>query len=327
MPTKKNVPLFDFRELCGLAKRASPHRDEQARVRRWAELLLQGALKTVGAQLDAPLELRLTQLAARRPNFTDVIEWLFSELSFGTVIGEGLAFSRLLLVGPAGSGKTTFSLELAAALGLPLDVVPMNNLQTGSFLSGSERHWSNSEPGALFRLLASSPVLNPMMVLDEIDKVRGHSGYDPLNALFTLLERKTAERFTDAAIPDIHLNAGMVNWIATANDIDSLSAPLKSRFNVFHIRALFQHELIALVQHMYVALVASQPALASRLDAHLHDAAVESLVGAMQSGRDVDRTLRMLVGRALRAGERSVSVDSLPPVEQSGRGNAKIGFF
>jgi ATP-dependent Lon protease len=307
------INFLNLRELIGIAKRRSPDRDEARKVKQWARLLLEHANKRFGAQLTLGVEAGLRTLAERHPNFSEAVDFLSAEMAFARVAGHGLSFARLLLVGPAGTGKTTFCLELAKVLGVPSHVASVNNVQTSAFLTGTERHWSNSEPGAVFQLLANSACINPVLVLDEIDKAHGHHyGYDPLNGLYTLLERRTAERFFDVALPDVHFDASHINWIATANSLETIREPLLSRFNVFQIRRLSQEEMRDVVARMYGELLDNNPAVAGQIDGVLPDDVLDALCDQLENGRDMDRMLRVLVGRTLQASESAVSTRSIP---------------
>jgi ATP-dependent Lon protease len=323
LPHSRDIPFLNVGELLGLAQRASPARDDRQKIQRWASLLLEHPVKRFGAHQPNLIEERLLALAERHPNFAEAIDWISADLAFAHAAGEGLSFMRLLLVGPAGTGKTTFGLELAKALSLPAEVICMNNLQTAAALAGTERHWANSEPGAVFRLLASSPVINPVMVLDEIDKVSSRNGHEPLNALYTLLERRTARRFSDTALPDVHFDASHVNWVATANSLDMLDMPLRSRFTAFPARKLHRTEMASMISRMYHELLVAHPAVGTRMDSRLPDEVTEKLLGLMETGRDVDRLLKMLVGRALKAGRPTVSAQHVPG---TWRDRAAIGF-
>jgi ATP-dependent Lon protease len=301
---RNHIEFLDVCEFVGLLEHCNPSRDEETTIKRWAMMLLENGRKTFGALRTDVLDARLDKLAQHHPNFAGVIGWIEAELAFAKFAGHGLDFQRLLLVGPPGTGKTTFCLELADALGVPADVVAMNQRQTGSFLTGMEQHWANTQPGAVFRLLARSPAINPILVLDEIEKATKDPRWDPLSGLYTLLERRTARQFADAALPDVHLNAAHVNWIATANSTNDISAPLLSSFNVFEIRRLTDDEMAALVQRMYVRLLEDNPTVRAHVDTQLPTDVSDALVSAQQSGRDIDRTLRRIVGRALQTGER-----------------------
>lgn len=322
---KKHVEFLDVGELVGISKRiGSSEKDESQRYKRWLTPLIQNAVKDFGARRTDALDVALDRLAQDHPNFADVIGWIEAELGFATAAGHGLDFQRILLVGPAGTGKTTFCLELAKVLGLPAEVVAMNNRQTHAFLGGSEAYWGNTQPGAVFKLLVNSPVINPVLVLDEIDKTSSYHGYDPLASLYTLLERRTAEQFADASFPEISINTAHINWIATANDIDQLSTPLRSRFSVFEIRPLHDDEMAALVGRMYDRLLDEHPAVRSQIAPTLPDAVVGELVAGLESGRDVDRLLRMMVGRALSNGGR-ITAAMIPEVKQE-RASTRMGF-
>jgi len=317
--------FLDVRELVGISKRiGSSDKDDSQRYTRWLTPLIQHAVKDFGTPRTDALDVALDRLAQDHPNFDTVIGWVEAELGFAKAAGHGLDFQRILLVGPAGTGKTTFCLELAKVLGLPAEVVAMNNRQTHAFLGGSEAYWGNTQPGAVFKLLAHSPVINPILVLDEIDKTSSYHGYDPLASLYTLLERRTAEQFADASFPEVHINAAHINWIATANDIGELSTPLRSRFNVFEIRPLHEDEMAELVGRMYGRLLDEHPAVRTLMEPVLPEAVVGELVAVLESGRDVDRLLRMMVGRAL-SNDGQITSAMIPEMKHE-RASTRMGF-
>lgn len=316
--------FLNLREVIGISKRAnSSDKDESPRIKRWMTPLIQHAAKTFGALRSDTLNIGLSNLAQHHPNFDSVIGWIQAELAFASAAGHGLDFQRILLVGPAGTGKTTFCMELANVLGLPVDIVAMNNRQTNAFLGGSETYWGNTQPGTVFKLLARSPVINPVIVLDEIDKTSAYQ-LDPLASLYTLLERRTAAQFTDASFPDVHINAAHINWIATANDIDPLSTPLRSRFNVFEIRPLDADEMAVLISRMYGQLLEAHPAVQDLMVPVLPEVVLEALVAVLASGRDVDRLLRMMIGRALSVGGQLTA--AMIPEAKRERASTRMGF-
>jgi ATP-dependent Lon protease len=140
----------------------------------------------------------------------------------------------ILLLGDPGIGKTHFAKQLARLLGTAYQYVAMSSLTAGWILSGASSQWKNAKPGKVFDALVNGSYANPVITVDEIDKATGDSQYDPLGALYALLEHDTAQSFIDE-FAEIPINAGHVIWIATANDARSIPEPIMNRMNVYEI--------------------------------------------------------------------------------------------
>ncbi len=179
----------------------------------------------------------LDALARRMPHFGEVLSLYAARLRLGAAARRPARLPPVLLVGPPGIGKSHFSNALAAALGERVTRVPMDQEQGGATLQGTDRHFVNSRPGVVFEaLVGNGASLNPIVLLDELDKARQSREYDPIAPLHGLLEPVTARRFTDRGVR-LELDASRVVWVATANETDSIPAPLLSRFQVFQIEA------------------------------------------------------------------------------------------
>ena len=95
-------------------------------------------------------------------------------------------------------GKATHvAREIAQLLGTGMGFVSMSSLTAGWVLSGSSSQWKNAKPGKVFEAIVDGQYANPVLVVDEIDKASGDAQYDPLGALYSLLEHDTAQNFTD----------------------------------------------------------------------------------------------------------------------------------
>ena len=81
-----------------------------------------------------------------------------------------------------------------------MSLVPMSSMTAGWLLSGASSQWKGAKPGKVFEALVDGEYANPVIVVDEIDKASSDAQYDPLGALYSLLEHDTAQNFTDAVV-------------------------------------------------------------------------------------------------------------------------------
>ena len=168
------------------------------------------------------------------PNFGEVVDDLRKFLALALSGNEAVQFTPMLLLGEPGLGKTYFAKRLAQALGTGFEFVSMSSLTAGWVLTGASAQWHNARPGKVAQTLIEGEYANPVVVLDEVDKAGGDSRYDPLGALYSLLERDTASHFKDEFI-DVDMDASHILWIATANDDSSIPEPILNRMNVYEI--------------------------------------------------------------------------------------------
>src|SRR5438045_7423930 len=173
-------------------------------------------------------------LCERSPNFVNVIDDLRKYLALAVAGNEAVQFTPMLLLGEPGLGKTYFAKRLAQALGTGFEFVSMSSLTAGWVLTGASAQWNNARPGKVAKTLIEGDYANPVVVLDEVDKAGGDARYDPMGALYTLLERDTAVHFKDEFI-DVGMDASHILWVATANDESSIPEPILNRMNVYVI--------------------------------------------------------------------------------------------
>ncbi|EQD30238.1 ATPase central domain-containing protein, partial [mine drainage metagenome] len=185
---------------------------------------------------------KLEKLKPKVGNFAHVVEHVMDAISLSFRYHKPIKITPILVVGEPGIGKSYFTRQLAGSLGVPLRRVPMDNLQVGASLAGSSYIYTNSEPGAVFKVLTQEDHISPIIILDEIDKTGDNFAYgDPLSPLHNLLEPESAKLFEDASC-NLRINASHVIWIATANYIDKIPATIRSRFDIFEIRSCGDEE-------------------------------------------------------------------------------------
>jgi ATP-dependent Lon protease len=242
------------------------------------------------------------------PNFTDVLDDLKRQLALCQDSRDALEITPMLLLGPPGIGKTHFAREVAALLGTGLGFVSMSSLTAGWVLSGASSQWKGARPGKVFETLVEGQYANPVMVVDEIDKARGEHAYDPLGALYSLLEHDTAETFTDE-FAEVAIDASQVIWVATANDERAIPEPILNRMNVFEVRTPDPDAARSIALRLYRQL-RSQHDWGRRFDEAPGEAVLERLAG--MAPREMRRAWMTAFGNARLASRASIELADLP---------------
>ncbi|HTJ97809.1 MAG TPA: AAA family ATPase [Rhodocyclaceae bacterium] len=252
------------------------------------------------------------------PNFAEVVDDLRKSLALAISGNEPVQFTPILLLGEPGIGKTHFAKHLSAMLGTGFEFVSMSSLTAGWILSGASSQWNNAKAGKVANALIDGDYANPLMVLDEVDKAGGDSRYDPMGALYSLLEHDTARAFRDEFV-DIDMDASNLLWIATANDASSLPEPILNRMNVYEVPRPDSAQAAAIAERLYAEILgehdwgfAPEPS----------EAVLEKL--ADLPPRDMRKQLLSALGNAKLAGR-----DELKPEDFAGERRTKarsIGF-
>lgn len=196
----------------------------------------------------------LDDLYETSPNFTEVIDALKKHMALAIDGNEAMQFTPMLLLGEPGLGKTHFAKSMAKMLGTAFEFVSMSSLTAGWILSGASSQWHNSKPGKVATSLISGDFANPLIALDEIDKAGGDNRYDPMGALYGLLEHDTAMHFKDEFI-EVDIDASHILWVATANDERCIPEPILNRMDVFAIERPDHDESAGIALSIYKGIL------------------------------------------------------------------------
>jgi ATP-dependent Lon protease len=254
------------------------------------------------------------------PNFGDVLDDLRKQIVLCMETEDPLELTPMLLLGEPGIGKTHFARRLSQLLGTGYGFVSMSSLTAGWILSGASSQWKNARAGKVFDTLVNGDYANPVLVVDEIDKASGDGQYDPLGALYGLLEHDPARDFVDE-FAEVPLDCSEIVWVATANDASRIPDPILNRMNVYEIPPPDTQGARRIAQRLYREIRDSH-AWGARFPERLDDAILERL--ASIAPREMRRVLIGAFGNAKLAGRAEIQVADLS-TERSMR-RQRIGF-
>lgn len=259
---------------------------------------------------------KIANLYHEFPHFNEVIEHIENHCVLQNQGSGAFYVPPLLLAGGPGIGKTFFCHTISELVDTPMHVFNMESM-TGNFaMTGLSEAWGNAAPGMIFNVLANKHRINPIFIFDELDKAKGDERFSPTNSLLPLLERYTAQSFKDECI-QIELDASHSIWIATANTLDTLSAPLKSRFDIYNVPNPNWHQRRNLVQGIYQSLLKNNSWGAS-LETKLSETVLDVLADAMGPGaaRDLRRSITTACAKAARHQRKEITLADLPAFHQ-----------
>jgi ATP-dependent Lon protease len=262
----------------------------------------------------------IDDLAANLPNFAEPLDDIRKQIALCLETDDRLELMPMLLLGEPGIGKTHFTKQLARLLGTSCHYVAMSSLTAGWILSGASSQWRNAKPGKVFDALVNGSYANPVITVDEIDKATGDAQYDPLGALYALLEHDTAQTFIDE-FAEVPINAGNVVWIATANDARGIPEPLMNRMNVYEIPSPDRDGARRIAQAIY-ADIRDAHTWGARFPETLGDAPLDALTQA--SPRGMRRAMLNAFGNARIGGRHHVEAGDVVIDRNSRR--KSIGF-
>jgi len=154
----------------------------------------------------------------------------------------------LFFVGLAGTGKTTFALSIAEALGKKFVRIPFGGLSSALDLRGQAKTFPEAEPGMIVKALRRADSLNPVILLDELDRVTPEARAAIMGVLIEILDPGQNSNFVDYFI-DYPIDLSQVLFVATANNTTNISTAVLDRLEIIQMPSYTDEEKIAIAKN------------------------------------------------------------------------------
>ena len=180
----------------------------------------------------------------------DIKERILEFIGVGKLTG-GVKGSIVCLVGPPGVGKTSIGKSVARALNRQFYRFSVGGMRDEAEIKGHRRTYIGAMPGKMIQALKYTQAMNPVIMLDEVDKMGASYQGDPASALLEVLDPEQNKDFLDHYL-DVRCDLSNVLFIVTANVLDTIPEPLKDRMEILRLSGYIQTEKIQIAQKYLV---------------------------------------------------------------------------
>lgn len=207
----------------------------------------------------------------------------------------------LCFAGPPGTGKTSLGKSIAKSLGREYFRVSLGGVKDEAEIRGHRRTYVGAMPGRFIQGLRKAGSMNPVIIIDELDKIGADFRGDPSAAMLEVLDPNQNTTFYDNYL-GIPFDLSKVIFIATANNLETISEPLRDRMEIIHLAGYTQEEKVKIAKNYLVDKSIRETGLENK-NLKIEDDIVETIIESYTKEpgvRDLERTIKKLCSKAAR---------------------------
>lgn len=244
------------------------------------------------------------------PNFKEVTKYICDSYIVSKRLNKPFYVKPILLAGPPGIGKTHYSKRISGILNLAFHLISCEKIGSNYDIFGSNSVYTGAKEGLIAKfMLEEADNANPIIMFDEIDKIKNNHNVSD-DFLLGILEKENSKNFKDLFL-FLEIDLSHINIIGTANYLNNISDPIKSRFKIFDIDYLDHNERKTLLKYILVDTI-NDLGLVNIISSKISEEVEDKLINSFKSTRDIVKILHEILMSAASNNKNKIELIDLP---------------